>query len=235
MLKKPAPPSLHNKLFTIVVMTLAAYGCESLFEPELPVVDSPSFGVANVPGEDPALFGVTDHGELVRINVATRTATKIGNAGAHPDGLGFDPHGSGVMFGNDVLLHAVSWSLDDRRDEGCASVDPLYQTDWNGNRSHRNAQPPPKACAHLCRISPQSGAIIADLGSLQYADVQDIDVLANGGDFVGTRYIWDGNVISTDQSQTPTRRPFERASGMWLDVVESTAVFPERNQGVFST
>jgi len=203
---------MQKRLFAIVAATLLAYGCDSPLEPEalLEVAPPPSFGVVNVPGDDPVLLGVTDWGELIRIDVAAGTATKIGTGGVDPV-AGFEPGWTGIAFGPDGRLYVSSHPFGDtRKNEGCVD---------------RFGVPTP--CTHLYRINPVDGAIISDEGSLDYPNVTDIDWGTDGWlgasrtiadpfwGFVGGFLHVDPQMIGNPSSVIPDLGRFERASAVY--------------------
>jgi len=114
------------------------------------------------------LLATTNQGELVEIDLVAGTATLIGDAGIFNGkdmgwtGLSFDPSGN---------LFAVSRVWDEPV-TGCTASPDIFDV-----------------CAHLYRLDPASGVVLAEIGNTQAPYISHID-FASDGTLFGNQ--WDG-------------------------------------------
>lgn len=117
------------------------------------------------------LLATTNQGELVEVDLAAGTATLLGDAGQLP-GKDKEAGWTGISFDAAGDLYVVSRQ----------SSEP--ETGCTGSPANTEMR-----CAHLYRIDPASGAVLAELGNTQMPFVSDIDFAA-GGALYGSQ--WDG-------------------------------------------
>jgi hypothetical protein len=117
------------------------------------------------------LLATTNKGELVEIDLVAGTANLIGDAGLL-DGKPTDTGWTGLSFDAAGNLFAVSRHSGEP-ETGCPGSPLTTQN----------------TCAHLYRIDPDNGAVLAEIGITETPYLSDIDFAAFGGALYGNQ--WD--------------------------------------------
>ena len=151
-----------------------------------------SFGSQTEAG--PILFGSTNAGELVRIDVDAGTGVLIGQA-AGPGWTDIAASAAGLL--------ATGRAINEPSTDGCIGF-------FGGG-----------GCTHLYEINPADGQIVQDLGSLGVAFVSDIDV-ADDGSMFGSYFVNEagfgqGGLVAIDPATAMVTVPPNTLFGQGLE------------------
>ncbi len=125
------------------------------------------------------LLATTNEGELVEIDLVAGTATLIGDAG-QLDGKPAETGWTGLSFDAAGDLFVVSRQSGEP-DTGCAGS-PFTTKN---------------TCAHLYRVDPNNGAVLAEIGNTETPFLSDID-FAFGGTLFGNQWDSRGTLVTVD-------------------------------------